>query len=87
MKRISMVILASVALSGAASAQSPPGPVGPSVSSSTHPTGKTPPGTPTAATPDGRIARDAVGQKVIGHTATPAGGPPGNTGGGATGKK
>lgn len=62
------------------------GSVGASASTPTHPTGKTPPGTPSAATPAGRIARDTTGQKVIGHTAT-TGSIPGNTGGASTGVK
>ncbi len=83
-------------LAGAAAAQTPPapaagsaagGPVGPSVSTPTSPTGRTPPGTPAADSVPGQISRDSTGQSVIGHTTTPPSAVPGNTGGQGTGAK
>lgn len=87
MMRRAMVILLGSMVPAVAGAQTTPTPVGPSVSSPTYPTGKTPPGAASAATPSGRIARDTAGQKVIGHTTTTGGGTPGNTGGAGTGAK
>ena len=57
------------------------GPVGPSVTQPNTALGQTPPGTPSGQTVPERISRDAVGQSVIGHTATPPSSVPGNTGG------
>ena len=57
------------------------GPVNPSVSAPTQPLGATPPGTPSAATTEGRQTRDAIGTAVIGKTETPPSPVPGNTGG------
>ena len=88
------LIAATLVLAAPALAQVPPapaagsgggGPVGPSVSEPTSPTGKTPPGTPSATTPADQIARDSTGQQIIGRTTTPQSPVPGNTGGQGTG--
>lgn len=60
--------------------------VGSRVPTPTQPLGKTPPGTPSASTAAGRVARDSAGQEVIGHTAM-TGSIPGNSGGWSTGAK
>lgn len=78
---VGLVLMAPPALAQAPAAGSGAGgPVGPSVSTPTSPTGVAPPGTP--ATP---AARDGVGTAVIGKTETPASPVPGNTGGADSG--
>jgi len=83
-----LTLLAATGTASLAQVPAPPagsdggGPVGPSIAQPTVPTGRTPPGTPTGTTPEERGARDAVGQSVIGKTATPPSAVPGNTGGG-----
>ena len=79
------ILATAILIPAAAYAQNPApgtgggGPVGPSISAPTTPTGSPPPGTPSGETTGDRALRDAAGQGVIGKTETPPSVVPGDT--------